>query len=116
MFLKLKPQEIEDRPVNEGLRMARDQDFLVLRSLLRPGGSLHALGVITSNGFVVGCAGYRETITLTGRDLSSWLALPNFELVEQKFEAWRTQQGTRARACLFGTSSRQKSGARERHS
>lgn len=92
MFLNLKPQEVEDRPVNEGLRMAWDEDFLVLRSPVAPGRQSprfrrdHVERL--SRRFA---PDVEKTMAFTGRDLPSWLALPNFELVEQKFEAWRTR-------------------------
>jgi hypothetical protein len=91
-FLDLTPQQIEDRPINEGLRLAWDQDFLVLRSPVAPGRQSprfrrdHVERL--SRRFA---PDIERTMALSGRDLSSWLALPNFELVEQKFEAWRTR-------------------------
>ena len=88
--------------------MAWDQDFLVLRSPVAAGRQSPRFSrdhvERLSRRFA---PDIERTMTLTGRDLSSWLALPNFELVEQKFEAWRTRsKEPKHEPVSSGTSSR----------
>jgi len=75
--------------------LAWEADFLVLKSPVPPGqkpprfsrDDIEQLG----RRFL---GDVERTMEITGRDLSSWLALPSFELVEQKFEAWRARRNT----------------------
>jgi len=89
-FLEITPQAIEDTPVNEGLRMAWDGDYLTLRSG-KP--SVEGQAVPRFERSQVEALGLqfdkdvKRTQDFTDRDLSAWRVLPNFELVEKKFAA-----------------------------
>ena len=89
-FLEITPQAIEDSPVNEGLRMAWDGDFLTLRSGVASVAGQTVPRFARAEIEALGEQFLRDikrTQQATGRDLSAWCSLPDFELFEQKFAA-----------------------------
>jgi hypothetical protein len=89
-FLEITPQAIEDSPVNEGLRMAWDGDFLTLRSGVASVAGQTVPRFARSEIEALGeqfRKDVKRTEEATGRKLASWHDLPDFELFEQKFAA-----------------------------
>jgi hypothetical protein len=89
-FLEIEPQPIEDTPVNEGMRMAWQGDWLTLSSKSEPGA-----GQVIPRFSRADVEALRErfiqdvkrTQDVTGRELPGWKRLPDFGLLEQKFAA-----------------------------
>jgi hypothetical protein len=95
-FLEIAPQHIEDRPVNEGMRLIWDGDVL---TLLGKAGSDQVPPRFSRSDIeeLVGhyCEDVSKTEDLLGISLAAWSEMPNFGNLDQKFGSERSRREAR---------------------
>lgn len=90
-FLDLKPQPIQDVPVNEGFRLMWRGDTLTLAASSGMGEALPAFPRAQLEELIESYASdVRTTAAMLNRDLAAWLQMPCFEQMEEKFAPSRT--------------------------